>query len=741
MAGLSKKNMRLMFSQIGSKRAVFRCLVASFVALQALAAFGQQPSPESRTAERVDDVISITTDLVQTDIQVFDKSGRLVNGLERDQFDLRIDGKPQKVDFFERVVAGSANEERQLAAARGTTPVAPIRTVAAGPVSHKRVIAFFVDDMHLTPESAERTRKLLQDFVINRKAPGDVVLIASSTGQPGFLQQFTDSKEMLLAAISRLKYQPQSVLDTTNMPMTTYEAMAIERGEWGVINRKVSEAIARYPLARRQRITDIRLMVEQEVRGIARQIVQHASVRDSNVLLTLESLAHSSAAISGRKLVFFISDGFVMDPRVSDVRTKLLRLTDTAARNGVVIYTIDARGLFSAFADASTDVLSMETRSESLLAESVSSQEVLRVLASDTGGRAILNTSKPADRIARAVRETSEYYLLAWRPERVESDKLRLHRIEVSIKDRPDLVVFARKGTNGSDPTATIGRARAKTGKSVAKTPNEELAVALSAPLPSRDLHLSLYPSYTNDALRGSLLTISAQLSGSDYATVSTDKPTTDLTVGCVVLNSEGKSVFTSGRQLSLAARPSDQQAANEKFVIEFGAIEKGLYQIRCAAVDSQSDRIGSAYQWIDIPQFDANHLSLSSLLLSEQKAAAEQVNGTPPSGQDLALNIERRFSRSSRLLCQTYIYNARLGPDGTQQLTVQVKLFSNEAEIAASTPQVLTTTGLKDVVRIPYFVPLPLRSLPAGEYKLQVIVTDQRTNNIASQEKDFTVQ
>lgn len=731
-----------MVSRIGSKR-VFDCLVASIFALQALAVFGQQPSQVSRPPERVDDVISINTDLVQTDIQVFDQSGRTINDLERDQFELRVDGKPQKLDFFERIRAGSPSEERQLAGARGNTSIAPTGATSVRSDNHKRVIAFFVDDLHLVAENLERTRKLLEDFVINRKAPGDLVLIASSTGQPGFLQQFTDSQEVLLAAISRLKYQPQSTLDTTNMPMTTYEAMAIERNDWGTINRKVNEAMARYPLARRQRIADIRLMVEQEVKGIAHQIAQQAMVRDTNVLLTLESLARGSAAIRGRKLVFFISDGFVMDPRVSEVRNKLLRLTDAAARNGVVIYTVDARGLYSAFPDASTEVLSMETRSESLLAESVSSQEVLRVLASDTGGRAILNTNRPADGIARALRETSEYYLLAWRPERIETVKSHHHRIEVSIKGRPDLVVFARNGFLDSDPTSTVGPG-GKAGKSVAKTPNSELASALSAVLPRSDLRVSLYPSFTNDVSRGSVLTISAQLSRSDYSSVPIDiQRVTDLTVGCVVLNSEGKSVFSSGRALNLVPRPSDQESAsNDKLVAEFFVpIERGLYQVRCAAVDSHSDRIGSAYEWIEAPNFVPNHLSLSSLLLSEQKGGGEQDSPAPPSAEDLALNIERRFSRKSRLLCQTYIYNARVSADGHPRITVQINLLSRQQVIAAAPPQSLTTTGLKDLLRIPYFVPIPLKSLPAGDYTLQVIATDQLGNKSVSQKMDFTIE
>ena len=733
--------MRLTVYQIGSKWTVFARLIVAVFALQS-AAIGQQQSQGSRPPEKTDDVISINTELVQTDVQVFDRSGRFIEGLERDQFELRVDGKAQSLEFFERILSGSSSEERQLAGARGKPSLAPTTPAPVRTDNQKRVIAFFVDDLHLAPESIERTRKLLEDFVINRKAPGDLVMIASSNGQPGFLQQFTDSKQVLLAAISRLRYQPQSTLDTTNTPMTTYEAIAIEGNDWSVINRKVNEGMARYPLARRQRIADIRLLVEQEVRGVARQIVQQAAIRDSNVLLTLESLARGSAAIRGRKLVFFISDGFVMDSRVSDVRAKLLRLTDAAARNGVVIYTVDARGLYSGFADASTEVLYMETRSETSLAEAAGSQEVLRVLAADTGGRAILNSNKPIDGIARALRETSAYYLLAWRPERMAVVKSRLHRIEVSIKGRPELVVFARNGFLNSDPTATLGGGD-KVRKSNSTTPNPELASALTASLPRRDLRVSLYPSFTNDPLSGSVLTISTQLSKSDYSVVSKqDKQAPDLTVGCLVLNNEGKSVFSKARKLFLTPSPSDLESrSNDKIVAEFFvAIDRGLYQVRCAVVDGHSDRIGSAYEWIEVPQFVPPQLSLSSLLLSEQEVGEGQNSEVPPDPQNFTLNIDRRFSRTSRLLCQTYIYNART-TDGPPRITVQVNLLSQKEVIAAGPPQLLTLTGLKDVQRIPYFLPIPLKSLPAGDYTLQVIATDQVAKKSVSQEMNFTIQ
>src|SRR5215213_216272 len=77
----------------------------------------QQQQQQSPRPAREDDVIRITSELVQTDVAVFDKRGRFVDDLRPEQFELQVDGKTQPVIFFERVTAGGRDEASQLAAA------------------------------------------------------------------------------------------------------------------------------------------------------------------------------------------------------------------------------------------------------------------------------------------------------------------------------------------------------------------------------------------------------------------------------------------------------------------------------------------------------------------------------------------------------------------------------------------------------------------------------------------------
>src|SRR6266496_3483082 len=76
-----------------------------------------------------DDVVRVNSELVQTDVMVFDKKGRFVGGLKPEQFALRVDNKPQVIAFFEHVTATSLREERNRQANTSAVPSDPSAAV------------------------------------------------------------------------------------------------------------------------------------------------------------------------------------------------------------------------------------------------------------------------------------------------------------------------------------------------------------------------------------------------------------------------------------------------------------------------------------------------------------------------------------------------------------------------------------------------------------------------------------
>ena len=238
-------------------------------------------------------------------------------------------------------------------------PVAEDRT--APPSVRRRTIVFFIDDRHLSLDGVGRTRKTLLNFINKQMGQNDLVAIASASGHIGFLQQFTDNKEVLRAAVGRLSHVPYSVTDygkNPGSPMTEYMALTIEqKDDPGVFEFYVQDCLKwtlKPPGARR----NARAQCEVEVKNRARQILLQAGAVTSSSYYSLETLLQSVEKMPGSKLAFFISDGFLADtgPRSQVGRDRLGRITDNARRAGVVIYTIDARGLISGALDATGSV-------------------------------------------------------------------------------------------------------------------------------------------------------------------------------------------------------------------------------------------------------------------------------------------------------------------------------------------------------------------------------------------------
>ncbi len=237
-----------------------------------------------------DEVVRVTTELVQTDVMVFDKQGKFVDGLTADQFDLRVDGKPQSITFFERVKAGAVDEDAQLAAARGgATRREGDKRGAVLPLDRGRTVFFFIDDIHLSPGSLVRVQKTLLKFIEDELGQNDEAAIISATGQPGFLQQLTGEKAVLRAAVERLKPRSFAVRDMERPPMSEAQALAIDRNDSSVLDYFVDALQREMPQMSRATLEQ---MVMQRARGILAQ-TNHFAV---NTLASLEGVVRGSRA-------------------------------------------------------------------------------------------------------------------------------------------------------------------------------------------------------------------------------------------------------------------------------------------------------------------------------------------------------------------------------------------------------------------------------------------------------------
>jgi VWFA-related protein len=729
---------------LGPRALLFAAIISLGVHLPVI--HGQQVS-RRQPASQEDDVLRIKTELVQTDLMVFDKHRRFVDGLRPEQFELSVDGKPQPLSLFERVISGSITEASQLAATQPSPGKINDRTsltVPAGLERH-RVIFFFLDDLHLSESSLEHARTALAEFVENQVGPNDRVAIVSASGQIGFLQQLSDNKAVLRAAIDRLNYKRNTETYAGRTVITEYEANQIaDHGDKDLFNYIVSSTINEYQLVAPHG-GDSRGLSQLAVSIVAnrtRQINAQSRAATNNTLSVLLSLIRSSASLPGRKLVFLISDGFIADSRNSYVMDSLRQVGSVAAQTGIVVYTMDARGTFSDPAvDAGRndfpDGIASGTSARMPSLESSAMREPLRILADDTGGRAILNSNSFTDAFQQAIDETSSYYLIAWRPENDEQRSGKA-RIKVGIKDRPDLRVRLRRNYYVAQPDNSHNGKdeKSSSAKATPETPEAALLTTLGALYPRRTIPTVLSVGYLSTADQGLVLNASMQVDRSSLALMSEDARKSEIDVMGAAIDDRGF-IVTFKQLLTVVSDPSTQ---NQPVLWHQRLrLKPGLYQVRIALRERSSGRTGSAQQWIEVPDLSKGALGMSTLFLGERKReAAEAKPAISP--QAIMVDVDHRFSRMSVMRFQTYIYNAAHSTT-PPVIEIQVRVLSNNRAIMTLANARVPTDATKDLTRLPYWAELALDSLPSGSYVLRVTAIDLTTKATATQETNVIVE
>jgi VWFA-related protein len=705
-----------------------RILLAAFVAHALAAVAPAQKKPVRPPSDEGEDVVRVSTELVQTDVTVVDKRGRFVEGLRPEQFELSVDGKPRPVSFFERVAAGSSDEARQLSKARGVSrtstnnaDASQVNASQTNAPERGRVIFFFVDDVHLSPEGVARARKALLKFIESGMRQNDRAAVVCVSGRIGFLQQLTDNKAVLREAVGRLGNQKLSEVYAGKVPISEYDATQVSSGHNAALFRYLVEATAAEFQSGEENAINM-------VKNRVQQIEAQSRAATTGTLGALAGLLRSSSSLAGRKIIFFVSDGFVVDPRNPNVSEQLRRVTKTAAQVGAVIYTMDARGTFvNTYTDASVNPYPDFTGSVSrdVFAEGESTEAPLRALAADTGGRAILGSNSFDDAIRQALGESSNYYLLAWRPEREEQRGER-SRIAVSIKGRPDLRVRVRRGFIES-PSATTRDGRVLAARKAAATPEAELLEALGSLYPVVALPVSLSVGYLNAPEGGTTLAASMEIDADALKTEAGAGLKTEIDVLGVALDDRGS--ISSFKQ-TLTVEPA---RASRRFVVwnHQLPLAPGLYQVRVAVRERQSGRTGSASQWIEIPRVAPESFALSSIFIGERRAEDDAVS------QRISVSVSRRFARGSLLRYQTYVYNAASASD----VIVQLQILRDGRTVLTMPANKLPTDGAKDPARISLSGEIALEELTAGRYVLQISATDKRTGTSVAQQTDFVVE
>lgn len=445
----------------------------------------------------------------------------------------------------------------------------------------------------------------------------------------------------------------------------------------------------------------------------------------------------------GSKLAFFISDGFLADtgPRGPIATNQLARITNEARRAGVVIYTIDARGLVSGVIDATGNLpLDPNGRLETAnLREIAASQDALNALAEDTGGRALRNQNYFDQFINAALSETSRYYLIAWRPEAKDDKTELVKKIEINVIGHPELTVRSARSFVSNRAIVSVPPMDTKEETSTSrqeKKPDAQLRAALNDFYPKHELPLQLALIYLDSPANGTMLTTSVQVPTELLYYGDGNSDPAALSIAGVVLNDQGKPVtsFKTGLKVNPSQSTDGQQNASTVIYNYPAPLKPGIYQVRVAARDDHSGILGSAMQWIVIQDLSTNQLALSSLIIG-----LHNVTNKTASDEHLQWSVDKKFGQNSRFKFLTFIYDR--GKNVSNDLMARVQVYKDGQEVISTPFKTVAQDKQSDPDRIPFNAEINLAGLQSGRYILVVTVQDRARQQTSSQRSAFYIE
>ena len=174
-------------------------------------------------------------------------------------------------------------------------------------------------------------------------------------------------------------------------------------------------------------------------------------------------------------------------------------------------------------------------------------------------------------------------------------------------------------------------------------------------------------------------------------------------------------------------------------FVMSVPVKKPGAYQVRVAVRDAASEKLGSASQFVEVPDVRKGRLVISDMFLQGKKARA-QVSGVQVSGpqdqesegHDRGQGGEdhpaiRRFREGAQLDLSFIVHNARVDKgSGRPNLEMQLRIYKEDKLVYDGPRSTFSPAQQTDYSRIGGGSTISLKKdMEAGQYTLQLICTD----------------
>lgn len=397
-----------------------------------------QEAPGNVFVDRVD------VDLVNLEVFVTDSQGERVDGLERDDFEIWVDGKQVEItNFFSEIVerppaavtADPAPADEGAAASTTATPA------ATPPDDSRRLnLVVYVDHLNIHPTNRQKVLEQLDEFLPTRVSAGDRVMLVGHERGLTIEQPLTDQPELIAAGLERLR---QATAGGSQKGMGKR-----------ILRRRISQAFLDGDAAQARSFLD---QYKQQVRNELQQSVQG-----------LESMLRALAAVPGRKALLYVSDGLEQQPG-ADMEEQFFggaglrdtggdifqRIGHTANAAQITFYTLDARGATGAGASAelSDNQLGGAGRTTIDAIRNENLREPLIGMAEPTGGKAFLGSGNVAGALETLSEDFGSFYSLGYQA--TEEGRGQVVRVEVRLK-QPGLKARHRSSYVAKPPTDRV---------------------------------------------------------------------------------------------------------------------------------------------------------------------------------------------------------------------------------------------------------------------------------------------
>lgn len=506
---------------------------------------------------------------VEVTVQVVDGKGVPVAGLGRADFTITEDGEPQVIRSFSAV----SRPTESLALAEPALPVSSDYATVAAPVSnqhmsHARVVALVLDDLHIGPLRTSLAQDAARRFV-ERLAPSDLLyVVRTATGaSTGTFSRDRARALMLIGGLRGARIGDDTVQTLLHAPGT-----------------------------QPQRADSHRLLTETLV-GVSKALQGVLGHSKTMVLISEGSSYGAPVDRLEARPQQRIDEATAPGGRVgamSDAAMALADVTTAAASANVVIHTVSPTGLNNRVGDdIQLSVPLSDDDRRRIESEARQARDMLRELAEGSGGIAVVDRNDVLESIDRTVARLDTHYLLSYDSSAV-SPRRGQRRIEVTVA-RPDVRVHARRGYTAPDPDAPA-----------------LLSADDSLPLPMRALLSPVVP-VDEVAMQAQAVAVSRSAEGTTYAVVVEARGAglhidgdgaCRLEQGLLTVDKKGKAANGRRREMAFKVPPGQREQLSTTTLRSLWAVTlpPGRHQVRVATLDAATGRGGAVYLDLDVP-------------------------------------------------------------------------------------------------------------------------------------------